>query len=86
MGTGVVDKQQIAAIDLRQHTIHGKFVAVLTKGAGHVIDVILRCICFAEDRNVDSQEEAHSATLNKLGRIDIPYMTEFSDTPEQEQT
>lgn len=34
----------------------------------------------------DSPEEALTASLNKFGRIDLPYMTELSDMPEQELT
>ena len=34
--------------------------------------------------HVDSPEEALTASLNKFGRIDLPYMTELSDMPEQE--
>ena len=30
--------------------------------------------------------EALTASLNKFGRIDLPYMTELSDMPEQELT
>ncbi len=36
--------------------------------------------------HVDSPEEALTASLNKFGRIDLPYMTELSDMPEQELT
>ena len=39
-----------------------------------------------EVRHVDSPEEALTASLNKFGRIDLPYMTELSDMPEQELT
>lgn len=36
--------------------------------------------------HVDSPEEALTASLNKFGRIDLPYMTELSDMPEPELT
>ena len=36
--------------------------------------------------HVDSPEEALTASLNKFGRIDLPYMTELSDMPEQKLT
>lgn len=36
--------------------------------------------------HVDSPEEALTASLNKFGRIDLPYMTDLSDMPEQELT
>ena len=36
--------------------------------------------------HVDSPEEALTASLNKFGRIDLPYMTELSDMPELELT
>lgn len=36
--------------------------------------------------HVVSPEEALTASLNKFGRIDLPYMTELSDMPEQELT
>ena len=39
-----------------------------------------------EVSHVDSPEEALTASLNKFGRIDLPYMTELSDMPEQELT
>ena len=41
---------------------------------------------FDEVSHVDSSEEALTASLNKFGRIDLPYMTELSDMPEQELT
>ena len=36
--------------------------------------------------HVDSPEEALTASLNKFGRIDLPYMTELSDMPKPELT
>ena len=39
-----------------------------------------------EVSHVDSPEEALTASLNKFGRIDLPYMTELSNMPEQELT
>ena len=39
-----------------------------------------------EVNHVDSPEEALTASLNKFGSIDLPYMTELSDMPEQELT
>ena len=39
-----------------------------------------------EVSHVDSPEEALTASLNKYGSIDLPYMTELSDMPEQELT
>lgn len=39
-----------------------------------------------EVSHVDSPEEALTTSLNKFGRIDLPYMTELSDMPEQELT
>ena len=39
-----------------------------------------------EVSHVDSPEEALTASLNKYGRIELPYMTEISDMPEQELT
>mgnify|MGYP000318771546 CR=1 FL=1 len=39
-----------------------------------------------EVSHVDSPEEALTASLNKFGRIDLPYMTELSDMPEPELT
>ena len=39
-----------------------------------------------EVSHVDSPEEALTASLNKFGRIDLPYMTELSDMPEQKLT
>ena len=39
-----------------------------------------------EVSHVDSPEEALTASLNKYGSIDLPYMMELSDMPEQELT
>ena len=52
MSAGIVDNDEVAHFDFRKLSLDGEFIAVLTKGAGHVIDVVLRCICFAEDGDV----------------------------------
>ena len=52
MGAGVVDKQQIAPFNFRQHTVHGKFVAVLAKGAGHIVLVVAGLILLAQHRHM----------------------------------
>ncbi len=51
-------------------------------------DIFDHPVSFALDEvsHVDSPEEALTASLNKYGRIDLPYMTEISDMPEQELT
>ena len=51
-------------------------------------DVFDHPVSFSLDEvsHVDSPEEALTASLNKFGRIDLPYMTELSDMPEQELT
>ena len=51
-------------------------------------DIFDHPVSFALDEvsHVDSPEEALTASLNKYGRIDLPYMTELSDMPEQELT
>ena len=51
-------------------------------------DIFDHPVSFSLDEvsHVDSPEEALTASLNKFGRIDLPYMTELSDMPEQEQT
>ena len=51
-------------------------------------DIFDHPVSFSLDEvsHVDSPEEALTATLNKYGRIDLPYMTEISDMPEQELT
>lgn len=51
-------------------------------------DIFDHPVSFSLDEvsHVDSPEEALTASLNKLGRIDLPYMTELSDMPEQELT
>ena len=48
-------------------------------------DIFDHPVSFALDEvsHVDSPEEALTASLNKYGRIDLPYMTEISDIPEQ---
>lgn len=48
-------------------------------------DIFDHPVSFALDEvsHVDSPEEALTASLNKYGRIDLPYMTEISDMPEQ---
>ena len=51
-------------------------------------DIFDHPVSFSLDEvsHVDSPEEALAASLNKFGRIDLPYMTELSDMPEQELT
>ena len=51
-------------------------------------DIFDHPVSFSLDEvsHVDSTEEALTASLNKFGRIDLPYMTELSDMPEQELT
>ena len=51
-------------------------------------DIFDHPVSFSLDEvsRVDSPEEALTASLNKFGRIDLPYMTELSDMPEQELT
>ena len=51
-------------------------------------DIFDHPVSFSLDEvsHVDSPEEALTASLNKYGRIDLPYMTEISDIPEQELT
>ena len=48
-------------------------------------DIFDHPVSFALDEvsHVESPEEALTASLNKYGRIDLPYMTEISDMPEQ---
>ena len=47
-----MDKQQIAAFNFRQHTVHGEFVAVLAKGAGHIVLVVAGLILLAQHRHM----------------------------------
>ena len=51
-------------------------------------DIFDHPVSFSLDEvsHVNSPEEALTASLNKFGRIDLPYMTELSDMPEQELT
>ena len=51
-------------------------------------DIFDHPVSFSLDEvsHVDSPEEALTASLNKFGRIDLPYMTELSDMPEKELT
>ena len=51
-------------------------------------DIFDHPVSFSLDEvsHVDSPEEALTASLNKFGRIDLPYMTELSDMPEQKLT
>jgi N12 class adenine-specific DNA methylase len=51
-------------------------------------DIFDHPVSFSLDEvsHVDSPEEALTASLNKFGRIHLPYMTELSDMPEQELT
>ena len=51
-------------------------------------DIFDHPVSFSLDEvsHVDSPEEALTTSLNKFGRIDLPYMTELSDMPEQELT
>ena len=58
---------------------HGQFIKS---------DIFDHPVSFSLDKvsHVDSPEEALTASLNKFGRIDLPYMTELSDMTEQELT
>lgn len=51
-------------------------------------DIFDHPVSFSLDEvsHVGSPEEALTASLNKYGRINLPYMTEISDMPEQELT
>lgn len=51
-------------------------------------DIFDHPVSFSLDEvsHVDSPKEALTASLNKFGRIDLPYMTELSDMPEPELT
>ena len=51
-------------------------------------DIFDHPVSFSLDEvsHVDSPEEALTASLNKFGSIDLPYMTELSDMTEQELT
>ena len=51
-------------------------------------DIFDHPVSFSLDEvsHVDSPEEALTASLNKFGRIDLPYMTELSDMPELKLT
>lgn len=51
-------------------------------------DIFDHPVSFSLDEvsHVDSPEEALTASLNKFGRIHLPYMTELSDMPEPELT
>ena len=51
-------------------------------------DIFDHPVSFSLDEvsHVDSPEEALTASLNKFGSIDLPYMTELSDMPEQKLT
>ena len=51
-------------------------------------DIFDHPVSFSLDEvsHVDSPEEALTASLYKFGRIDLPYMTELSDMPEQKLT
>lgn len=51
-------------------------------------DIFDHPVSFSLDEvsHVDSPEEALTSSLNKFGRIDLPYMTELSDMPELELT
>lgn len=51
-------------------------------------DIFDHPVSFSLDEvsHVNSPEEALTASLNKFGRIDLPYMTELSDMPELELT
>ena len=58
------------------------------KGQFTKSDIFDHPVSFSLDEvsHVDSPEEALTASLNKFGCIDLPYMTELSDMPEQELT
>ena len=40
MGTGIVDDQHIAHIDLGQHTVNGKLIIVLAQTADHIVFMV----------------------------------------------
>ena len=47
-----MDHEIVADIDLRQHTVDGKFIIVLTQGACHIVFVITGSVLFAEHCDV----------------------------------
>lgn len=49
MSAGIMNDDEVAHFDFREGSLDREFIAVLAKGAGHVIDVVPRCICFAQD-------------------------------------
>ena len=52
MGAGVVDHQQVAGTDLRQHPVNGKLVVVFAEGAGDVVFVVAGLVFLAHDGDV----------------------------------
>lgn len=86
MSAGIVDNDEVAHFDFRKRSLDGEFIAILTKGAGHVIDVVLRCICFAEDSNVvvgtihpRTHEVGHAGIGTDVVSVDVLVMDGFRD-------
>ena len=52
MRTGIMNHQKISHVDLRQHPVNRKLIAVLAKGACHIILVVARRILLAHHRNM----------------------------------
>ena len=52
MGTGIVDDQHIAHIDLGQHTINGKLIIVLAQTADHIVFMVAGGVLFAQHGDV----------------------------------
>ena len=86
MSAGIVDNDEVAHFDFWKLSLDREFIAVLTKGAGHVIDVVLRCICFAEDSNVvvgtihpRTHEVSHAGIGTDVVSVDVLVMDGFRD-------
>ena len=52
MGTGIVDDQHIAHIDLGQHTVNGKLIIVLAQTADHIVFMVAGGVLFAQHGDV----------------------------------
>ena len=47
MRSGIMDNYQVAHVDFWKFALNGKFVAIFTKGADYIVNVVARGVFFA---------------------------------------
>ena len=50
VGTGIVDKEDVALVDFRQHAVDGKLIVILAQAADHIVLVVTGSVLLAHAR------------------------------------